>query len=143
MIIKFKDGHKIEFKKYGNIWLADSVIWEDTKLNGSLDKLRKLKVKVSQWFNENAPDGILEKYNARLPLFNEVDNLPLKDRFAYKEGRPYQIADYFLGDEEPVRPVYSGVGDCDIYTGTFYRGGGEGRSYSYIGAVRLCLEEKK
>lgn len=140
MSINFKDGHKIKFSRYGKIWLAESVIWEKTKLNGSLDKLRELKAKITQWFEENAPEEIKDRFTARLPLWAEINKLPLKDQIAYREGKTNQIADYFLGDENHTRPVNCYVG-CSIgHFGGVYCDADY--DWSYTSAVRLCLEER-
>lgn len=140
MNVKFKDGKKIKFQKFGKIWLADSVILEETKLNGSVTELRELKAKVAEWFKENAPEDIREKYNVRFPLWKEFKALPFKDRFAYKEGRTDKIAEYFLGDEDNTYPVYCFVGGSNRF-GWFCCYADLGWSYKY--AVRLCLEEKE
>ena len=140
MTIKFKDGHEIEFKKHGRIWLAESVIWEGIRLNGSLDELRKLKDKTTQWFEENAPKRILRKYNARLPLWEEILPLVFKDRVAYREGRLDQVAYYLLGDEEWSCPFY-----CGYLTGNerwgFHSDSEDCQNVEY--AIRLCLAKKK
>ena len=140
MEIIFKDGNKIEFKKYGNIWLANNVIWEGTELYGSLDELRELKAKINQWFEENAPEEIRERYNVRPPLWVEISTLPFKDQVAFREGKIDQIAEYFLGDEDDTRPV-----SCDV--GVSYRNFGwfycvAHLDWSVPRAIRLCLEEK-
>lgn len=140
MEIIFKDGKKIEFKQFGNIWLAESVIWEDTDIRGSIDKLRKLKVKVNKWFNKNAPKEIRDRFKVRLPLWNEIEPLPFKDRLAYKEGRTDQLTDYFLGDEDHTHPIRCGVARSLNYYGWFYYQ--EGYEWAVTGTVRLCLEEK-
>ncbi len=141
MIVKFKDGHKIKFKKFGKIWLAESAILEGTELHGSLDELRELKTKIAGWFAENAPEELHRKYNARLPLWSEVKPLPFKDQIAYREGKIDQFAEYFLGDEDSTRPFYcmvrlekDGFGwlSCFAYF-----------DWSFKLAVRLCLEERE
>ena len=140
MVIKFKDGKEIEFKQFGKIWLAESAICEKTQLNGSLDKLHELKAKITQWFEENAPEEIRERYNARLPLWGEISTLPFKDQIVYREGKIDQIAEYFLGDdEEDTYPIYCAVGISFVY-GWFYCY--TGSDWSSALAVRLCLEEK-
>lgn len=141
MIIKFKDGRKIEFKRFGEIWFAESAIWEGTELHGSLDELRELKTKIAGWFAENAPEEIRRKYNARLPLWSEVKPLPFKDQITYREGRTDKIVDYFLGDEDHTRPVSSTVGLSEDYFGWFYRFSNYDWSDTF--AIRLCLEEKE
>lgn len=140
MKIKFKDGHKIEFNKYGNIWFADSVIWEKIQLYDSLDDLRELKAKIDQWFEKNAPDEIREKYNARLPLWREILTLPFKYKIVYRKGKKNQIADYFLGDEEDrTHPIYFTAG---YYNGDSWFTANDFDFLSYEVAVRLCLEER-
>lgn len=141
MVIKFKDGKEIEFKRFGNILLAESVIWEGTQLHGSLDKLRALKAKIAQWFDYNAPKKIREKYKARLPLWEEVRTLPLKDQLAYREGRDDQIADYFLGDEDNIHPAICPLAYFDNGYDSYYCYDDIGLSHSI--AIRLCLEEGK
>lgn len=140
MKIKFKNGKEIEFKQFGEVWLAESVIWEKTELHSSLVALRKLKAKVTRWFEENAPEEILTKYKVRLPLWEEIKPLPFKDQVAYKEGRTDQVADYLLGDEDCSYPLYcshfAGSGRCG-----FYRDPDNYPNISY--AIRLCLEELK
>lgn len=141
MEIIFKDGHKIEFKQFGNIWLAESVIWEETALNyGSLKELRKVKVETNKWFRKNAPEEIRKKYNARLPLLEEIIFLPFKDQLAYKEGRTDQVADYFVGDENGPVALRCGVAHSLGSRGRFYYR--EGFDWAITSAVRLCLEEK-
>lgn len=140
MKIKFKDGHEIEFKKFGNIWLAESVIMEGVGVCASHDDLRILKAHVAQWFKKNAPKEIREKYKASLPLSDEIDHLPLKDQLAYREGKTDEITDYFLGDETVPFPVrcrmrYGNDDKSDyFYCLTGY-------SWADPSAVRLCLEE--
>ena len=141
MKIKFKDGKEIEFRKFGNIWFADSVILENTKLNGSLDELRFLKVKINKWFEENAPREIRGKYKVSLPLWEEIRPLTFKDQLAYREGKTTQAANYFLGDEDRLHPILCGVGvstdDCGWFCCV------DGYAWSRPGAFRLCLEESK
>lgn len=140
MSINFKDGHKISFSRFGKIWLAESVIWEGTELHGSLDELRELKAKITQWFEENAPAEIEDRFTARLPMWAEIKALPFKDQLAYKEGRTDQIAEYFLGDEDDTRPVSCDVGVSYHNFGWFYCVAH--LDWSVPRAVRLCLEEK-
>ena len=139
MEIEFKDGHKIKFAKYGNIWLADSVIFEVNELHSFLEKMRLVKEKINQWFDESAPDEIREKYNARLPLWEEIKALPFKDQIAYAEGRTDRISDYMLGDGDDDETTLSYAGysyDCGFLSCDI--------DYVYAGTrpVRLCLEEK-
>ena len=139
MEIKFKDGHKIEFKKFGNIWLADSVIFEVNELHSSMEELRLVKAKINQWFEESAPEEIREKYNARLPLWEEIKDLPFKDQIAYGYGRTDKISDYLLGDGDDTDTLLCYVGysyDCGFLSCDI--------DYVYAGTrpVRLCLEEK-
>ena len=141
MNIKFKDGHEIEFKKIGEIWLAESVIWEETELHGSLDELRILKAKIAHWFEENAPEEIREEYNARLPFWGEIKALPFKDQVAYMEGRTNRIVDYFLGDEDNDSPIASCMHIDEDDRGRFYCFSNYDWSDKF--AVRLCLEKKK
>ena len=139
MEIIFKDGHKIEFRKRGEIWLTKNVIWEDTDIRGSIDKLRELKAKIADWFEDNAPAEIFDRFEARLPLSNEIDLLAPKDQLAYKEGSTDQVADYFLGNEENSYPIICLVADSYANYGWRRK---TGLGWSYKGAVRLCLEEK-
>lgn len=139
MKIKFKDGREIEFKRLGDIWIAENVIWEKTELNRSLENLRKLKVKISQWFAENASEEMREKYNARLPMREEIQSLSFKEQLAYREGKIDQVTDYFLGDEEHGFPVHCRVGISD---GCCWFGCYSGYAWDDSSAVRLCLEEK-
>ena len=141
MIIKFRNGHKVKFKKFGKIWLADSVISEETELYGSMDDLRVLKAIVAEWFDKNAPKEIADKFTARLPLWKEIENLPFKDQIAYRKGKTDQIANYFLGDDYYDRPVSCSVGGSHDYFGTLYRNAY--RDCHSASAVRLCLEEKE
>lgn len=141
MIIKFRNGHKVKFKKFGKIWLADSVISEETELHGSLDDLRVLKAIVAEWFDKNAPKEIADKFTARLPMWREIKNLPFKDQIAYREDKTDQIADYFLGDEYYNRPVSCSAGGSNDYFGALYCK--TYRDWQSTGAVRLCLEEKE
>ena len=137
MIIKFKDGHKIEFKKFGNIWLAESVIWRNNDL--LVEQLYKLEAKVAQWFEENAPRKATNKFKARLPLWAEIKHLPFKDQVAYAEYAKNEIVDYLLGDNGYGFPLYCHVGrslDGSVYC---YTGGDWDVTYS----VRLCLEGKE
>lgn len=139
MEIEFKDGHKIEFRKFANIWLADSVIFEVNELHSSMEELRLVKAKINQWFEESAPDEIREKYNARLPLWEEIKALPFKDQIAYAEGRTDKISDYLLGDGDDTDTLLCYVGysyDCGFLSCDI--------DYVYAGTrpVRLCLEEK-
>lgn len=139
MEIKFKDGHEIEFRKFGEIWLADSVIFKGDELRSLMEEFGLAKAKINQWFDENAPEEIREKYNARLPLWEEIKDLPFKDQIAYAEGRTDTISDYMLGDGDDTDTLicYAGYSydcgwlSCDI-------------DYIYVGScpVRLCLEEK-
>ena len=141
MVIKFKDGHEIEFRQYGNIWLAESVIWEDTALhNGSLKELRKLKAEIHKWFRKNAPEEIRGKYNARLPMRKEIESLPFKEQLAYKDGRNDLIADYFIGDEDGPVAFRCGAARFVGHFGWFsYR---KCYDWAITSAVCLCLEEK-
>jgi len=140
MIIKFKDGHEIEFEQSEKIWLSKSVIWEDTKLNGSMDELRELKSKIAHWFSENAPEEMRARFTARLPLQNEIKLLSIREGLAYKEGSDEQSDDYFLGDENSPYPVRCHVGiSIDEYSWFFFYAT---RGNSGKGDVRLCLEEK-
>lgn len=141
MIIKFKDGHKIKFKRYGEIWLSESVIWEDTNLHGSLEDLRVLKAVIAKWFAKNALEEFADRFTARLPMWGEIKNLPFQDQIAYKEGTINQVSVYLLGDESNDYPAYCNIGHSDGAYGWFY-------CYAYLGwsgssAVRLCLEDKK
>lgn len=141
MKIKFRDGREIEFKKYGKIWLAESVIWEGTELHGSLDELRELKTKISRWFAENAPEKIHDRFKARLPLWSEIKALPFKDQIAYREGGTDKIVDYFLGDADHAHPVSGTVHLFEDYFGWFYHF--TIYDWSDTFAIRLCLEERK
>lgn len=139
MEIEFKDGHKIKFAKYGNIWLADSVIWEINKLHSPMEELRLVKEKINQWFEENAPQEIHKKYNVRLPLWEEIKALPFNGKMAYGEGRTDIISDYMLGDGDDTDTLLCYVGysyDCGFLSCDI--------DYVYAGTrpVRLCLEEK-
>lgn len=141
MIIKFKDGHEIEFKKCGNIWLAESVIFERLRMRRSIEGLHKLKNEVTEWFEECAPTEIREKYNVRLPLWKDIEALPFKDQIAYAEGKTNRMAEYLLGDENDPFPAYCFAGRSGFHCGLFLC-----RSKDYWGngrAIRLCLEEKK
>lgn len=140
MEIIFKDGHKIEFRKRGEIWLPKNVIWEETDLGGSLDALRELKAKIADWFEDNAPAEIFDRFKARLPLSEEIDLLAPKDKLAYKEGSTDQVVDYFLGNEENSSPIICLVANSYVNYGWCRRSTGFG--WSCKGAVRLCLEEK-
>lgn len=141
MKIKFKDGHEIEFEQSGKILLAESVIWEGTELHGSMDELRELKTKITGWFAENAPDEIREKYNARLPLQEEIQPLSFAEQLAYKEGKTDETADYFIGDEDCAYPARCSVGtSLDEYSWVYFYAT---RDWSGAGAIRLCLEERK
>lgn len=142
MKIKFKDRKEIEFKKFGNMLLAESVIWEDTDLHGSLEELRKLKARVNAWFKRNAPKEICEKYKVRLPLWKEIKLLQFKDQIAYMEGETNQIINYFLGDEDGSFPIYYSIGYMTRNNGRYmsvcYSDWGVNGSQG----VRLLLEEK-
>ena len=144
MIIKFKDGQEIEFKQFGKIWLAESVIWEYMLLYSS-DGLRQVKAKVAQWFAENAPKELSDRFEARLPLWREIKHLPFKDQIAYREGKTEAIAEYCLGDEighENGSPaVFRYVGYSLSFYGWCYCG--QDYIWNYHHAVRLCFEEKK
>lgn len=146
MKIKFKDGHEIEFKRFGKIWLAESVIWGDTNLY-SLGELLELKKKIKRWFKENAPKEISDKFNARLPLWKEIHPLPFKDQVAYREGKTDQIADYFLGDEGDIYPYCCYVGNSNKVCRLFYSGASDdwdsSDDWDASDAIRLCLEEKE
>lgn len=141
MKIEFKDGKEIEFKQFGKIWLAESAMWEETKLECSFDKLKELKAKVSKWFAKNAPTEILAKYGARLPMAEEIIRLPFKDQVAYAEGTDNRIADYLLGDEDFPCPVYCDVGNPITNYGRIYCDFVKEWTNGY--AVRLCLEERE
>ena len=142
MNVKFKDGKEIKFKKFGEIWLAESVIWEDTALHGSVTELRELKARVAEWFKENAPEEIREEYNARLPFWGEIKALPFKDQVAYREGKTNHIVVYFLGDEEDYDyPALCNIG-CSLKYGDWFCCYAH-LTWSIAGAVRLCLEERK
>ena len=139
MRIKFKDGREIEFRQFGNIWLAETVIWDETELHCSMKELCLVKAKVAEWFDKNAPDGIREKYNARLPLWNDIKRLPFKDQVAYEERNKSEITDYLIGDRDEIFPLYCHVGSS--FDGSFYCYTGGDWDISF--AVRLCLEEKQ
>lgn len=141
MQFQFLDGHLITFEKFGKIWLAESVIWEETSLTSSLGDLRDLKARVADWFKKCAPKEISDNFSARLPLWEEIKKLPFKDRIACREGRNDQIADYFLGDEDYDRPVSCSVAGSNDYFGALYCK--TYRDWQSTGAVRLCLEERK
>lgn len=136
MEIIFKDGHEIEFKQYGNIWLAESVIWRNNDL--MVGQLYKLKAEVAQWFEENAPRKATNKFKARLPLWDEIKRLPFKDQIAYAEYTKNEIVDYLIGDSDDIFPLYCHVG-CSL-DGSFYCYTGGDWEITY--SVRLCLEEK-
>ena len=125
MKIKFKDGKEIEFKQFEKIWLAESVIWEKTELHRSLKELRELKAEIAQWFAENAPEELKDKF---------------EDKITYREGRTYQVTNYFLGDEDRDAPIHCriGISDGDCCSGYY-----SGYAWDDSNAVRLCLEEKK
>lgn len=142
MKVTFKDGKEIEFRQFGNIWLADSVIWEKAKHHGTFDELHALKAEIDKWFEENAPEEILSKYRARLPLRAEIEPLDFKDQIAYSEGKTDHVADYFLGDETDKFPVSCGIDVVkDVYFARFYCY--TSHDWSVTDAVRLCLEEKE
>lgn len=140
MTIEFEDGRKIEFKKFDGMWLSESVIWEKTTLRNLLD-LRELKAKIAQWFDDNAPEDVKGKYEARLPMWNEIEPLSFKDQVAYGEGETNLVVEYFLGDENHPFPVCCCIG--------YHYGDNEGfRCYidSHLKpchAIRICLEERK
>ena len=140
MKINFKDGHKIEFKKFDRMWLSESVIWESTELHGSLEELRKLKAKIADWLDKCAPDEIRNKFIVRLPVRNDIKMLPLKDQIAYREWTNNKIVDYFLGDEDHDSPIASCMHIDEDDRGRFYCFSNYDWSDKF--AVRLCLEEK-
>ena len=137
MIIKFKGGNKIEFKQFGDIWLAESVIWRSTELQ--VKNLYEVKAKVAEWFEKNAPKEAINKFKARLPLWKEIKDLPFKDQVAYEERNKSEITDYLLGDRDEIFPLYCHVGSS--FDGSFYCYTGGDWDISF--AVRLCLEEKQ
>lgn len=141
MIVKFKDSHEIEFKQHGNKLLAESVIFEGTELHHSIDELRKLKAEVKRWFDENAPEEIRKEYDARLPMWEEIRPLTLKEQIAYGEDTADRTAEYLIGDEELSFPLCCGVNLSSDHCGGFER---DPDSYWWEDkyAVRLLLEEK-
>lgn len=140
MIIKFKDGHRIRFLRYGDIWLAESVIWEDTVLHASLEELRALKARITKWFGDNAPERIRDRFTVRLPLWNEIEYLPFKDQIAYKEGKISQITEYLLGDEYRASPLVCNLNSVYCPYSWYCRDA----YLEWAGpiAIRLCLEER-
>lgn len=140
MVIRFKDGKEIEFKQFGDIWLAESVIMEETELHDSMDELAELEDDITRWFDENAPEEIREKYIARLPMWDEIAPLRFKDQVAYREGKTDRIADYLLGDGDGACPVICDVGYTHPF-GWYCRE--SGLDWDTTTAIRLCLGERK
>ena len=141
MIIKTIEKKPLKLRKFGKVWIADSVLGEIKEFKYPYELANFEKNELQDWFValSSFPSEIIADYKVRLVRWEDIKDLPYKYKVANSYKDDDKIIDYWLRGELD-NSLLSTYQAYNPVTGEMWvdKRIGEGKH-----AIRIVLERKE